>query len=236
MVLLIILDVIPIVNFIVVGYMAKVLEETPNLNEPPKLENYGRLWVQGLKVVILSLIYMIAPVMLIIFGFSTTFRYSLVAMDLTKIIIGGLLFIVGAIILAFFIAIIYTMALAHMIKNKSFIKGFAISEILSIIKSIGLGKYVLWIIALFIIGILVTAVSSIPYIGWLISIIVSPLYMVFMGRSIGLTYDEGATKVGLIHPQTYVEIKNVKYCIQCGAEIPIEAAFCPKCGAAQETL
>ncbi|MBS7655172.1 DUF4013 domain-containing protein [Candidatus Bathyarchaeota archaeon] len=238
-ILLIILNVIPIVNFIAVGYMAKVLEETPNSNEPPKLENYGGLWIQGLKVIVLSFIYMIIPVVLFMLGFLTSFRYPFTAigLGLTKVMVRGVLLIVGAVIIAFFIAIIYVMALAHMIKNKSFVKGFALNEILSIIKCVGLGKYILWIIALFIIGLIVAAVNSIPYIGWLISIVISPLYMVFLGRSIGLTYNEGAVKAGLmIQPPTTTEAKNIKYCIQCGAEIPIEAAFCQKCGAAQEAI
>jgi hypothetical protein len=235
-VLLIILNIIPIVNFIVVGYMAKVLEDSPDSNEPPKLENYGGLWIQGLKVAVLSFIYMVIPVILFTLGFLTSFPYAFAAISLTKIMIKGLLFIVVAVILAFFIAIIYAMALANMIKNKSFAKGFALNEILSIIKSVGLGKYILWIIALFIIGVIIAAVNSIPYIGWLISIVISPLYMVFIGRSIGLTYAEGAAKTGLIQPPVPAEAKNIKYCIQCGAEIPIEAAFCPKCGAPQETI
>lgn len=218
--------------------MAKVLEESPDTNEPPKLENYGGLWIQGLKVIVLSFIYMIIPVVLFMFGILTSFRFPFAAMglSLTKIMIGGIVFIVGAIIVAFIIAIIYAMALAHMVKNKSFVKGFALTEILNIIKCIGLGKYILWIIALFIIGVIVAAVSSIPYIGWLISIIISPLYMVFIGRSIGLTYVEGASKAGLIQPSIPAEAKNIKYCIQCGAEIPIEAKFCQKCGAAQEAI
>jgi hypothetical protein len=238
-ILLVILNIIPIVNFVVVGYMAKVLEESPDSNEPPKLENYGGLWVQGLKVVVLSFIYMIIPVALFVLGFLTSFRYPFTAMGLglTKFMIKGALLIVGAVIVAFFIAIIYVMALAHMVKNKSFVKGFALNEILNIIKCVGLGKYILWIIALFAIGLIVAVVNSIPYIGWLISLVISPLYMVFLGRSIGLTYAEGSVKAGLmVQPSTSIETKNVKYCIQCGAEIPIEAAFCPKCGAAQETV
>ncbi len=238
-VLLIILSIIPIVNFVVIGYMAKVLEVSPNSDEPPKLENYGGLWIQGLKVIILSLIYMMIPFILFMLGFFTSFRYPymIIGSSLTKVMIKSALFIIGAVIIGFFIAIAYFTALAHMIKNKSFAKGFALNEILNVIRGVGLGKYILWIIALFAIGLIIATISSIPYIGWLISLVVYPLYMVFLGRSIGLTYAEGATKAGLtIQPSTSFKTKNIKYCIQCGAEIPVEAAFCPKCGAAQEAV
>jgi len=234
-ILLIILNIIPIVNFIVIGYMGKVLEVSPDSNEPPKLENYGNLWIQGLKIAILSFIYMIVPVILFLIGLSLGLSNLLIPMGISKFRFGtGLILMLAAIIIAFFIAIVYAMGLAHMIKNKSFAKGFAFNEIINIIKAVGFGKYILWLISIFIIGVILAGVSSIPYIGWLISIVVSPLYMVFIGRTIGLIYFEGASKIGLLQPST--AIKQVKYCIQCGAEIPMEAAYCPKCGAAQEAI
>ncbi|MEM1518508.1 MAG: hypothetical protein QW789_05260, partial [Nitrososphaerota archaeon] len=41
--ILIVLNIIPIVNFIVSGYFAKVIRESPKSNAPPPLEKYGEL-------------------------------------------------------------------------------------------------------------------------------------------------------------------------------------------------
>ncbi|HID17082.1 TPA: zinc ribbon domain-containing protein [Candidatus Bathyarchaeota archaeon] len=81
-------------------------------------------------------------------------------------------------------------------------------------------------------GFVVFALSRIPYVGWLIYLIASPLYIVFVGRSFGLIYEEGAPKPT---PREIVEAAvEAKFCIQCGAKIPADARFCPICGAAQE--
>lgn len=65
LIILIILDIIPIVDWIVVGYASRVLKEAPGGENPPKLENYGDLFINGAKVFFVSLIYMIIPLALI---------------------------------------------------------------------------------------------------------------------------------------------------------------------------
>ena len=41
LIILIVLNVIPLVNWIVIGYAARVLRESPSSEVPPKLERYG---------------------------------------------------------------------------------------------------------------------------------------------------------------------------------------------------
>ena len=49
LVILIVLNIIPIVDWIVLGYQARVLKESPGTGVPPKLEKYGELFVEGAK-------------------------------------------------------------------------------------------------------------------------------------------------------------------------------------------
>ena len=58
--LLIILDLIPIVNLIVLGYMSRVIKEPQDSKELPPLEGYLGLWIQGLKIAVAVIIYMMA--------------------------------------------------------------------------------------------------------------------------------------------------------------------------------
>lgn len=233
-IVLIVLNLIPIVNWIIMGYMAKIVEASPSSNEPPKLEKYGSLWIQGLKIVVLSLIYMIIPAALLGLGFASMALTPLPWMGRGPALLApglGSLLITAGIALAFLIAILYAIALAHMVKNKSFAKGLAVKEILNIIGKIGWGKYIVWLIIMFVVGLAMFALSRIPYVGWLVYLIVSPLYIVFVGRSVGLIYEEGArpTLGGIVEAGV-----EAKFCIQCGARIPAGARFCPICGAAQE--
>ena len=246
--ILVILDIIPIVNLIVLGYMTRVVKETPMSLEPPPLRDYGDMFIQGLKVAIAAFLYMLVPLIIILLG-AGAFIFGAIGMQQlfpvwTFGAIGVGLLVVG-IILAFGIAIIMAMAIVHMVKNNSFGKAFAVGEILGIIGKIGWGKYILWLIVMFIIAVVVGAIGSIPLIGWLISLIIAPIFSVFFGRSAALIYSEAVPPVGVPPappaPPAYVPppppptvgVPAVKFCVHCGAQIAAEAVFCPRCGGRQ---
>ncbi len=220
-IVLIILGVIPIVNLVVFGYGARVVKETPGSSSPPALERYMDLWVKGLMVVIVYVIYALIPLILLGLGIGSLVA-GIVVFPLA--LVGAVVFIVAGIVLAFLVAIISSMGIVHMIKNDQFGKAFAFKEITEIIRKIGWGRYLLWLVAVFVIGLIFGALGNIPYIGWLITVILIPPYTVFIARSAGLIYEGElpSPKAG-----------ELKYCIQCGAALPGEADFCAKCGTKQ---
>jgi len=242
LVILIILDVIPIVNFIVMGYLAKCIKESPTSKSPPQLANYGDLWVQGAKIFVVSLVYLIIPIALIIplviaataFGFLWGWGGFWVG---PAVIILG---IVGVILL-FLLTLVVVMAIVNMVKKNSMSKAFAIGEILEVIRRVGWGNYIMWAIVIFIIGVVVGLIGSIPFVGWLLSLIIAPVLGVFVARSIALVYSEGAPE--MVSPPTeerapepaptVTEIKETKYCKHCGTKIPADSVFCPNCGGQQ---
>ncbi len=205
LVILIILSIIPLVNWIVVGYAARVLKESPGSEAPPKLENYGDMFVNGAKIFFASLIYMIIPIILIAAGVGSFvasmvmgggpdfFMGGLAPAQMIAFAGTGLVLVILGIIVAFFMLIILAAGIAHMIKTGSFGKAFAFSEIFRVIGKIGWGRYVAWVILAAIIGgIICAVVGAIPYVGWLISAIIMPAVEVFFFRSLGILYSEGA--------------------------------------------
>ncbi len=207
-IILIILSVIPIVNLVTIGYASKVIKESPASRSPPKLEKYMELWVQGLKVIVALIIYMIIP--LILFGLGAgAFIGALIGAGLFKTFPGsfgtlpgsvglafwslagvaGIVFIVG-IIATFLITIFAVMGITHMIKKDQFGKAFAFKEISAIIGKIGWGNYILWLIVIFVINLIYGAIGRIPGVGWIITLVLIPPYVVFMSRSIGMAYGE----------------------------------------------
>jgi hypothetical protein len=193
--LLIVLAIIPIVNFVVLGYLGKVIKEPKDSKQLPPLENYFELWIQGLKIICAVVILMIIPLALM--G-SALVQILLTQFSLAESFIsplGGILsvglFYVG-LILAFFIGLILAMAIVHMIKQNDFGKIFAFNDALAIIKKIGWGTYILWLIVLCIISGIVTAVLfNIQYIGWILELALTPALGVFIARSVALVYLEG---------------------------------------------
>jgi len=232
-VILIVLSIIPIVEWIVLGYMARVLKESPGTGTPPKLENYGQLFVDGAKIFFATLVYLLVPTILVIVGAWGTFAGFQSSMVAPAILVGGtgLIFLLIGVILAILLSIVLGVGLAHMIKTGKFGNAFAFGEIFGIIRGIGWVKYLGWIVITAIISIVLVAITSaIPIAGGIIAAIVHPFVYVFIFRSLGLLYNDGAP-AGL-KVQAPVVMGTGLSCASCGTALQPEQKFCPNCGAA----
>lgn len=174
--LLIVFGMIPILDFIVIGYGYKIIRS--GKNELPELNNYFDLFISGLKIVVVTIIYFIIPISII---------FATLGLGLS-FILAPIMFI--AISLLFLMAIVAAIGIVHMIVNENFTKAFALGEIMEIISRIGWSKYILWLLVIFAISLFLSAIQSIPYIGWLIVGILSPFYTVFIARASYLIYME----------------------------------------------
>lgn len=237
LIILIVLDIIPIVNWIVIGYAARVLRESPGTETPPKLEKYGEMFVDGAKVTFASIIYMLIPIILIAVGASSLFAGMLSLQGgfaVPSVMLGGtgvVLLLVG-ILLGIILLVLLAAGMAHMLKTGKFGKAFAFGEIFRIIRGIGWGKYIAWIVVLVIISMIIGGVAGlIPYVGWVISAIISPILSVFIFRSLGLVYNEGAPPELRVQPSAVSSL----VCSSCGTPLQPQHKFCPTCGAAAPT-
>ncbi len=203
LIILIVLDIIPIVNLIVTGYASKVLKESPGADSPPKLEGYGDLFIDGLKIVIASIIYMLIPLLLIAAGLGSFFAAMVTGgspnfmwSGFTPAYMGllggtGAVLVLVGLLVAFVMLILLAAGIAHMIKTGKFGKAFAFGEILNVIGKIGWGKYIAWLILIVILAAIVGAIAgAIPYVGWIVAAIIGPVLTVFYFRSLGLLYSE----------------------------------------------
>jgi hypothetical protein len=189
----VILDVIPIVNFVVWGYLGNVIKEPRDSNQLPPLENYFELWIQGLKIFVAAIVFMLIPILLAIPFISVIVLASWISVPFVATVgwaVAILLLLVGM-LLAFFLAIVLAMAIVNMIKKGSFGSAFAIGEIFNIIGKIGWGTYILWLVVIFVCALIVSGIGSIPVIGWILSLLIAPIFGVFIARSASLVYLEG---------------------------------------------
>ena len=237
LIILIVLNLIPLVNWIFVGYAARVLREAPASEAPPKLEKYGDLFTEGAKVSIASLIYMIVPLALIVSG-AVSMGAGIFSVESSNLMLGGLgvLLLLVGLLLAFVLLVFLGVGIAHMVKTGKFGKAFAFGEILSIIGRIGWGKYVGWAVVTAIIAFVVGGLaSSIPYVGWLLSAVISPFLFIFIFRSLGDLYNDGASPDLRVLDTASVGTSAVATtsvtCASCGAQLQPHHKFCPACGA-----
>jgi hypothetical protein len=203
LVILIVLDLIPIVNLIVTGYASRVLKESPGADSPPKLENYGDMFMDGLKIAIATIIYMLIPLILIGAGIGSVFAGSVMERGpdfmwsgFTPAYMGllggtGIVLVLIGLLVAFVMLILLAAGIAHMIKTGKFGKAFAFGEILNVIRKIGWGKYLAWLVLIVVIAAIVGAIAgALPFVGWIIAAIIGPALTVFYFRSLGLLYSQ----------------------------------------------
>jgi hypothetical protein len=235
--ILIVLDVIPIVNLVVVGYMTRVIKEPPSSDELPPLTDYASLWIQGLKVGVAGFIYLLIPFILIAPFIFLTVLAGLVSPRLVPVgLVLAIPMLLIGLLLMFFILIIMSMGIVNMVKKDNFAKAFAFGEIVAIIRRIGWGTYILWTIIIFVCSLIVGGIVSIPAFGWVISLVISPIIGVFVARSTSLIYSEGTVPAvaPIITKPPTPPTGETKFCTNCGAEIAKEALYCKNCGNKQE--
>lgn len=197
-IILFIVSIIPIVDFIALGYYAKVARDSPMSKDAPKLERYGDMFIEGLKIFVIVIVWIIIiaivagiiAIPFIAIGVLTTLANP------TKFVSGGWLFAAGifaviGVVVAFIVGIIAFMSVVHMMKKNSMGKAFAFSEILGVIGKIGWGTYLAFFIIAFI-GLAIAGAISSAFgpLGWIVSALLSVLEGLFFFRTIGLMYDK----------------------------------------------
>jgi hypothetical protein len=188
-ILLAVLSIIPIVNWIVNGYLLEILR---GARVAPDLDDYGRLFVDGLKLFVVALIYAIPLIIVYAILFGATFMMmgsgsdAMAAAGVGTLLIGMLIMFVLAIVIALFELI----GVVRFARTDSLGEAFNFSAILAHIGRIGWGPYIVALIVLMIaIFVVVFVLSIIPIIGWLILFLISPAISIFAARYITLLYD-----------------------------------------------
>jgi hypothetical protein len=192
-ILLIIIGIIPIVNFILYGYTIRVLR---GIKPAPELEDYVQLFVDGLLYMIISIIWMIPAIIIAIITIGGSIGLLMVndpaaaAAAIAGMGIGILITIIVAILCGLFA----TIGIVRFARMEKFGEAFAFSAIMEKIGEIG---WVNYIIALIVIGIVISIIYFIllliPIIGWLLMFIAMPFLVILSSRFICNLYDSAGT-------------------------------------------
>jgi hypothetical protein len=178
------------------GYMMKVLRgEKP----APEVTNWGTLFVDGIKYLIVSIIYAI-PIFIILFLLMGAAWVSMMSSKmtgditaLTGAIAGMLVGFVVLVIVAIIIAIFEIIGVVRLARTGSIGEAFNFNAILATIGKIGWVPYILALIVLLVVGVIFAIIMSIimmiPILGLIIYVcLISPLAL-FEARYLCLLYD-----------------------------------------------
>ena len=165
------LMLIPIVNFIALGYYIKTMRGgIDGKSGLPEWDDWGNLFVKGLLVIIVVFIYMLIPLAVMFMSIGGAAISSIASGDVSPAsigtIIGGSLL---SVFLMFIVWLLLPMALSIYAKEDSIGAAFGIGEILSRIKSV-IGEYIIAIIVLYALMLIVSFIAVIPFIGWVVMI------------------------------------------------------------------
>jgi len=174
------------------GYILEILR---GAKPAPELQNWWKLFVDGILYLIISIIYAIPIIIVAIFtigGSILLFSAGAPAMN-----VGGVgMLLVGFLIifiLAILIGLIAVIGMVRFARTGTFGEAFNFSAILATIDSIGWGSYILALIILYVVvGVVSFVLAVIPFLGVVFSLIFSAPIAVFTARYIALLYDGGA--------------------------------------------
>jgi len=179
------------------GYSLRIIQSTiAGSNELPGFDEYAQLISDGLNYVGASIIYGIpvyAIIFLLIFSGNPNFATNLFSLSVLTVIVG------------FIIDIVFLLAIANMAIEEKFRAVFDFKKIFAMIKKIGWGNYLFYLVVYTIIVQVLTAVvtSANPYLttmigtigGLALYILIYFLFNTFMilfgGRFRGLIYMKG---------------------------------------------
>lgn len=199
--------------FLLYGYVFRVIKASlAGIEDLPDFEEWGEMLVDGIKLFLVHIIYMLPAMILVIysiFAFAMalhSFSNLNPATTLTPTVIYSL--IGGSAAVGFVLAAIYSLIvypiMAVGIGNMAFHNGdlgsaFKIGDILSIISEIGWVDLIIWYVAMIVMCITIivagTIIAMIPLLGWLlITLIVYPYLYLFFGRALAWLYASAFTE------------------------------------------
>lgn len=177
------------------GYTVRVYRGT---SPAPDVNNWGALFSDGFKLFIIGLIYAIPVIIIgvvvlgsalltIVMSATQSMSNPSDLMGLVGAVIFGILILA---IVAFIIWLIEATAVVRFARTNSVGEAFNFGEIFSRISKIGAGSYIVaLIIQAIIVFVILFILELIPYIGFILVLIVTPVIMLFQARYLSQLYD-----------------------------------------------
>lgn len=188
--------IIPIVNFIGLGYLFRIIKATfAGIDELPDFDEVGELFIDGIKIFIVGLIYAIPVIIIaVILGLLLSFNPSystgtFTGFDMFTFALGYSIYIVVAII----IGLIEVIAIANMALYEGELgAAFKFSEVMDRIAMIGWGQYITWYVIMVLLGLVAAVIAGLTIaiiIGFIIApLIIYPYFSMFGARSLALLF------------------------------------------------
>jgi hypothetical protein len=205
---ILILGVITIASFLIVpvflliGYLFRIIKATlAGLDELPEFDEVGEMFVDGLKVFVVGIVYSIPVIIISLILTTLTGSSTSASLSLNPAMIWGFVLVyIVYIIVAVIVGLIEVIAIANMAYYDGDLgAAFSFSEILDRIAKIGWGKYIITYIVIAIvafIGFLIGLLTMFILVGFiLLPLVILPFIYMFGARAIALLFTESVDEI-----------------------------------------
>ncbi|MBN1165577.1 MAG: DUF4013 domain-containing protein [Methanospirillaceae archaeon] len=186
--------IVPLLN----GYVVRILG---GAQAAPDVDQWGKLFVDGWKLNIIGIVYMIIPFIVALVIFMLSAGAGVGVLDLFQVTSGadigmflatlGIAFIIF-VILAIIFGLFAIIGAVRFARKGELGAAFQFSEIAAHIGKIGWGHYIVALIVLWVVFVIIAAIlSMIPFIGMILLIIIEPLLVIWGARYYSNLYDAG---------------------------------------------
>jgi hypothetical protein len=170
------------------GYVLKILRgEKPS----PEISDWGTLFIDGIKYLVIGLIYAIPLIIIAIITIAPLVMAAIAGKTVSIAAVGS--FLVGLVVLtviAIVVALFEFIGIIRFARTGRMGEAFNFGAILATIGRIGWLSYILALIIMIVaIGIAEFVLMAIPFIGGLLFFILSPFLVLFEARYLCLIYD-----------------------------------------------
>ena len=181
-------------SFFMAGYLVRIYR---GAKPAPDFDNWGGLFVDGLKLTIVSFLWFlpIFIVLLIILGIAIITATSGGAGPVFLYIGLVLLALIVEIVICVIVVLFAPMGIIRFARTGSITEGLRYSKISALIGKIGWGQYIVALVVLLVVTLIFVIIEMvlqlIPYVGWVLVLVITPLLSVFIARFYTLLYDKG---------------------------------------------
>ncbi len=182
----------------VAGYYIRVIESTlAGEDEVPDFSNWGELLLNGFKLVLVQIVYLLVPIVVIVLCswlvYSSSVFYILLVLMLSSILV---------LLLLFFFGMFLALATAHLAATGSMKEALRFDVIQNMISTIGWGDYILWyllmVVLVMVAVVFMAFISIIPILGTLVVwILIQPYLEILVARSVALAYQSVNEDLGV---------------------------------------
>jgi hypothetical protein len=174
------------------GYSMKVLRgEKP----APEVEDWGTLFIDGIKYLIVSFIYAIPIIIVMVIVMGSVIGAAMIGdANLALAAVGTLLVgMVVVLVLSIIIALFEVIGIVRLARTGSIGEAFNFSAILATIRKIGWVPYILALIVFVVCGIIFEIIAwilmMIPFLGIILVLCLIPPWTIFIARYFSQLYD-----------------------------------------------